>query len=305
MFWLRSIFVLFVVGMTPFFGVGPAASADILPRQLAQSSGPVWCLDVSRNHVRRVSAWQCKGKVVSAEEAKRIKVSRFQRIKRRVSAPKQTLFPGKRQRGSGTGFFVSSDGHVLTNEHVVSKCQAYSVTPSGRSPLVAKLIAKDSNLDLALLKVNRAPLAVASFREPLDLLPVEPIAVIGYPLRGRVTIKPVIEIGHMFFGRLKATRSDRFTMKIDVRRGNSGGPVLDAAGQIIGVVVATVNTPGVYAATGKYVDDVGIGIRQVTALDFLKKHKVKVQKSSPGTPLTEADLLKKGTGFVAQIGCWK
>ncbi|NKB19242.1 MAG: hypothetical protein GKS01_01745 [Alphaproteobacteria bacterium] len=81
--------------------------------------------------------------------------------------------------------------------------------------------------------------------------------------------------------------------------------MLDAAGQIIGVVVATVNTPGVYAATGKYVDDVGIGIRQVTALDFLKKHKVQVQKTPPSGPLTETALLKKGSGFVTQIGCWK
>ncbi len=90
--------------------------------------------------------------------------------------------------------------------------------------MVAKLIAKDRTLDLALLKMKRAPGSIAQFREPLDLLPAEPIAVIGYPLRGRVTIKPVLEIGHMFFGRLKATRSDRFTMKIDVRRGNSGAP---------------------------------------------------------------------------------
>ena len=304
MYWLRRIFVLVVLGMMAVLGAIPLSASGAFAQQLTQSSSTVWCFDVSRNHVRRVSSWQCKGKVVSAEEAQRIKVSRFQRIKRRVSAPKQTLFPGKRQQGSGTGFFVSTYGHVLTNEHVVANCKAYSVTPSGRPSLVAKLVAKDANLDLALLKVNRVPLAVASFREPLDLLPVEPIAVIGYPLRGRVTIKPVLEIGHMFFGQLKATRPDRFTMKIDVRRGNSGGPVLDAAGQIIGVVVATVNTPGVYAATGKYVDDVGIGIRQVTALDFLKKHKVKVQKAPPGKPLTEAELLWKGSGFVSQIGCW-
>lgn len=282
------------------------AAADERPyRQMAQSSSSVWCLDESRNHVRKLPAWRCKGKVVSAEEAERIKISRFQRIKRRVNAPKQKLFPGKRQRGSGSGFFVTKLGHVLTNEHVIRSCKAYSVTPSGGRAIAAKLIAKDKALDLAILKVGRAPGSVAKFREPLELLPAEPIAVIGYPLHGRVTIKPVLEIGHMFFGRLKATRSDRFTMKIDVRRGNSGGPVLDAAGQIIGVVVATVNTPGVYAATGKYVDDVGIGIRQLTALDFLKKHKVKAEKTPPGSPLTEAALLKKGAGFVAQIGCWK
>ena len=166
MSWLRRIFVLVVVGIAPVLGAVPASSAGVFPQQLAQSSTSIWCLDVARNHVRQIPAWRCKGKVVSEDEARRIKVSRFQRIKRRVSVPKKNLFPGKRQRGSGTGFFVSTNGHVLTNEHVVKSCKAYSVTPSGGSPLVAKLIAKDANLDLALLKVNRAPLAVASFREP-------------------------------------------------------------------------------------------------------------------------------------------
>lgn|GEM_PF-1817237 len=144
---------------------------------LAQSTkGPVWCLDVKRNHVRRLPAWRCKGKVVSEEEAKRIKVSRFQRIRRTVNAPTKKLFPRLRQRGSGTGFFVSKTGHVLTNEHVIKSCKAYSVSPSGGAALAAKLIAKDANLDLAILKVARAPGAVARFRQPLNLLPAEPIA---------------------------------------------------------------------------------------------------------------------------------
>ncbi len=145
MVWFRRLLILFGVGVASVLGPVSAVFAGPAQQQIAQSFSSVWCLDESRNHVRKTPAWRCKGKVVSAEEANRIKVSRFQRIKRRVNAPKQKLFPGKRQRGSGSGFFVTKLGHVLTNGHVIRSCKAYSVTPSGGRAIAAKLIAKDSS----------------------------------------------------------------------------------------------------------------------------------------------------------------
>ena len=94
-------------------------------------------------------------------------------------------------------------------------------------------------------------------------------------------------------------------MNIDVRRGNSGGPVLDRAGRVIGVVVAKVNTPGVYAATGRLVQNVGIAIRLSVALDFLRKHDVAIRELSTTSPLTEAELFSKAHQFVGQVGCWR
>jgi len=103
----------------------------------------------------------------------------------------------------------------------------------------------------------------------------------------------------------RGTRPGRYSMNIDVRRGNSGGPVLDRAGRVIGVVVAKVNTPGVYAATGRLVQNVGIAIRLSVALDFLRKDDVAIRELSTTSPLTEAELFSKAHQFVGQVGCWR
>ena len=94
-------------------------------------------------------------------------------------------------------------------------------------------------------------------------------------------------------------------MKIDVRRGNSGGPVLDRAGRVVGVVVAKINTPSVYAATGRLVRDVGIAIRLWAVMEFLRDHGVKIAESSTLPPLTQAEVFSKAHRFVGQVGCWR
>ena len=84
----------------------------------------------------------------------------------------------------------------------------------------------------------------------------EDIAVVGYPLHGLVAIKPIMVKGHVYVGS-EPPRADLFAMSIDIRRGNSGGPVVDRAGRIVGVVVAKVNTPSVFAAAGQVVRNLG------------------------------------------------
>lgn len=167
---------------------------------------------------------------------------------------------------------------------------------------MAELVVGERSKDLALLRAPFTPAGVASFRflQPLDRS--EELFVIGYPLHGKVTVKPILTSGHAADDK---SRPGRFSMKIEVRRGNSGGPVLDRAGRVVGVVVAKVNTPSVYAATGRLVRNVGIAIRLSAALDFLRDHDVAVGESSAASPLTEAELFSKARQFVGQVGCWR
>jgi serine protease Do len=263
----------------------------------------IWCHDTARSITARKARWRCKGEVVSEERAKSIRDRRRLRINRSF-APRKAPAPGVKQKGTGSGFYVTDTGHVVTNHHVVDRCKAISVTPaSGGAAVKAHLIAADPALDLALLRSVIPGKDFARFRGRA-LLSGDEIAVVGYPLHGKVAIKPVLVRGHVSVGR-GAPRSHMFAMKIDVRRGNSGGPILDAAGRIVGVVVAKVNTPGVYASTGKVIVNLGFGIRQPVVLDFLKKHKIATTTAPPRKPLDDKSLMAQTTAFVAQIGCWR
>jgi S1-C subfamily serine protease len=214
------------------------------------------------------------------------------------------LVPGRRLKGTGTGFFISASGQVVTNHHVIDNCAAVSVTPAGGKAGVAQVLASDQALDLAWLRAPITPPGFARFRKPARLLPGEDVAVVGYPLHGRVAIKPIFVTGHIYVGNGPRPKG-RFAIKIDIRRGNSGGPVLDRSGRVVGVVVAKINTPGLYAATGKVVRDLGFGIPEPVVLGFLRSHGAAVTMAAKGGELGDTDLFDLAHKFIAQIGCWR
>lgn len=278
---------------------GPGgADADAPP-----ASDVVWCHDQERSTVTRTEAWRCDGEAVSDAEAERIREERIQRVRRSLR-PREPVIPGTRQRGSGSGFFVSAAGHVLTNAHVVDGCRAVSVTPPGGDMAPAAIVASDSRSDLALLHAPLSPAAVAAFSDSARLLPGDEVAVVGYPLHGLVAIEPILVTGHIHIGAAPPI-PDRFAIRIDIRRGNSGGPVLDRAGRVVGVVVAKVDTPAIYAATGRIVRDVGFGISEAAAAGFLASHDVAPETATGTDPLDDDALLARARSFVARIGCWR
>ena len=272
--------------------------------QVAQeASSLVWCYDAARSLVSRKRAWECTGKVVDDDEARRIQSSRARIIQRKLQ-PGAPLFPGKRLAGTGTGFFVSAKGHALTNDHVAGQCAAVSVTPAGGAPIAASVIATDRPHDLALLQAPVAPQEVAAFRAPLRLQPAEPVMVVGYPLLQLVAIRPVFVTGQVF-GEGHATLSDRFPLRIDIRHGNSGSPVMDGSGRVIGIISAKADTPKIYAATGRVVRDLGVAIGEAAILDLMRNNGVAPTTANAGPALDEKALFAHGTTLVAQIGCWR
>jgi S1-C subfamily serine protease len=262
----------------------------------------VWCyIEDTRFLARRLPSG-CAGRIVSDDEAREIQAARAARVKAAIT-PKEPLHPGKRRIGTGSGMVVAPDGHVLTNNHVIDHCDAFSVIPAVGEETAATLVTADTSHDLALLKASLSGRAVAKFRDR-EPLPATEVAVVGYPLLGRVAIKPVLVEGTVYVGK-DQRYADRFAVNMDVRHGNSGGPTVDRFGSVVGIISAKVNTPAVYASTGKAVFEIGFAIRPEFAISFLHRAGISPVTGGETKELDNDALLDFVSRYVAQIGCWK
>lgn len=140
--------------------------------------------------------------------------------------------PSGRVLGSGTAFFVTGAGHLLSNAHVVEGCAR--VTVAGRA---AQVVAVDPAWDLALLRLpdlprGRAPLPLAALPPALNA----DVTIAGYPLQ---EVLSGLNITRGNVANLSGFRGDQTRLQITapVQPGNSGGPAVDRRGHVVGVVV--------------------------------------------------------------------
>jgi S1-C subfamily serine protease len=145
-------------------------------------------------------------------------------------------------QGSGSGFAIDDEGHVVTNDHVVSGSRQFRVRfGEDGEPVDAELLGTDPSADLALLKVD--PADVEGGLQPLelgaseDLRPGDPAIAIGSPfgLEGSVTSGIVSSLGRTIQAPNGFSISNAIQTDAAINPGNSGGPLLDAEGRVIGV----------------------------------------------------------------------
>jgi S1-C subfamily serine protease len=204
---------------------------------------------------------------------------------------------GPRAAGFGTGFVVSEDGHLLTNQHVVSGCASLSVDGEP-----ATVVAEDAVFDLALLRVAALSHAKpASFAADPARLNSD-VTVAGYPLpdllgglnvtRGSVTS-------------LKGMGGDGINMQISapVQPGNSGGPVLNAAGQVVGVVVAKLDIAFALQQYDDIPQNVNFAIRGEIAKLFMAQNGIDPVVAVEGAIVSPEDLAEAAKGFTRLITC--
>ena len=282
-----------------------SASAGAQQSAPAEGASPVvQCYDESRNAVARVLASECDGKVVSDEEAKSIRGQRAQAIQRAIKGREQPIFTDKRMVSVGTGFFVADGGRVVTNRHVVDKCEALTVETTTGSLASAKLIRFDSKLDIALIQASIASPATAVFQPRDTIQPGGSVAVIGYPDQGLPPRRPLMTLGATV-PLDRDLHSDRIAIRADVRPGNSGGPMLDQWGHVIGIVNAKVDTVKLYSQTKQLIRDVGFGISTAAILRFLDETGTPYRLNAIGTPLNTEQLFDRSRPFVVRVGCWR
>jgi serine protease Do len=207
----------------------------------------------------------------------------------------------KGPRGHGTGFFVTNDGHIITNHHVIEKCKGaiWADSTDGRAGKI-HVIDTDKRNDLALLKASFQPRATAVFLAPVRAKKGEDVIVIGYGTHKLAPIKP-----HITKGAFEITNpaGTRFRMDAAVRPGNSGGPVLDASGHVIGVVFAQVNTVTTYKSTGKLILDKGFAITNAMVFRLLEKNGVAYARNTAGPKFSAETIFDAAKPFITRISC--
>jgi S1-C subfamily serine protease len=168
---------------------------------------------------------------------------------------------GRGIEGSG---FVYADGRLMTNAHVVAGVHDPQVVV-GDDTLDAKVVFYDSDLDIAVLSFDSGAIPVLPFTDPDEpAQPKEPVAVLGYPQdgpfdieTGRIRAKQTLRSPDIYGD--GAVIRDVFSIRGLVRPGNSGGPIVDSSGHVVGVVFAasvTDDDTG-YALTADQVRDAG------------------------------------------------
>ncbi len=280
-------------------------AALAVPGSAAGADGAAWCHDAARDLVSRRAAEACDGRIVDANEADRIRDRRRARIRRGLGGMR-TAVPRGRISGSGTGFFIASDGTLVTNAHVVAGCRTVMVEAADNAKGHARLLGLDADNDLALLRTEIVPQDIADFALLRDPAADEPVAVVGFPLHGRVAIKPILVTGHVLApARARRSGAGRFRLRADVRRGNSGGPVLDGRGLVIGVIAAKVHTPRTFQATGRLVRDVGVALASKTVFGFLESHDQPHRRIAGAAPMSDAEIIARARLFVVRLVCWR
>ena len=171
---------------------------------------------------------------------------------------------------SGTAFFVDNSGHIITNYHVVESCNDKSKIYYNNKKIDVKLIAKDKQLDLALLKAdvkNKYFIKITN----KSIRKLQPIIAAGYPFGKHLSDDLKFTSG--IISSLKGYEDNTSQMQIDaaLNPGNSGGPIVDQqSGHLVGVAVSILRKD--------MTEGVNFAIKASQVIDFLESNKIKNKK---------------------------
>jgi len=152
----------------------------------------------------------------------------------------------------GTGFFISSDGYILTNNHIVEKAEKVTVNTVQGKEYDAKIVGTDSLTDIALLKIDAKDVPFAELGDSAQVKVGEWVLAIGNPygLDHTVTAGIISAKGREIDPTDSSTYQDFIQTDAAINRGNSGGPLINMRGEVIGI------TSNIFTPTG---GNIGIG----------------------------------------------
>lgn len=160
------------------------------------------------------------------------------------NGPRGRRGPGDSREGMGSGVIVTSDGYILTNNHVVVGAQELTVSLPDKREFKAKLVGADPKTDLAVIKVEAQQLPTVAWGDSSSLQVGEYVLAVGNPfgLNSTVTLGIVSALGR---GKMGITQYEDFIQTdAAINPGNSGGALVNTSGQLVGINTAIFSQSG-------------------------------------------------------------
>lgn len=201
--------------------------------------------------------------------------------------------------GTGSGFLIDKSGHVVTNEHVIKDC---SIITTGKNN-VAELLRADATNDIAIIKTSDIekyrPMSLANKNPVLG----QSIFVSGFPLN------QILENLNFTSGTVSSEvglmqNINQFQFTAPIQPGNSGGPILNEYGGVVGMSVATVSNKKFEEMVDTLVQNINFGIRQSSIQSLLDQEQIDYEKGNANWFKNEESVAEEAKSGTVLIKCW-
>ena len=221
------------------------------------------------------------------EEVRRQEVIRQQQQAAEEKKQQEAAEQKRKATFTGTGFFVSPGGYLVTNNHVIEDTTDYAVRDHKGRFYKAKVVARDADRDLALLKVDGA-FPILKIVSSESVSKGQRVLAVGYPqisIQGNES-----KVTDGIISSFSGVRNDEnwFQISVPIQGGNSGGPLVTESGGVVGVVVATANVARFYKMTGNFPQNVNYAIKSKVLLEFLKSQNLQNVTAAKGKTTVDA-----------------
>jgi S1-C subfamily serine protease len=211
---------------------------------------------------------------------------------------------GRTGSQTGTGFVISASGHIVTNHHVIHGCVGdIKGNLTGEAGATLRVVNSDQSNDLALLQGPAASFKAYAKIRDRAIHSGDSVVAIGFPYHGLLTSDFTVTTGIVssLSGMLNDTRF--LQISAAVQPGNSGGPLLDTSGDIVGMVAGKLDALKIARYTGTIPENINFAIKTGAIRDFLDNSVVPYETSAPGTELKTADIAGNARAYTLLISC--
>lgn len=194
---------------------------------------------------------------------------------------------------SGTGFYINNNGYLLTNHHVIENCSQIWINRGG-STIQARLIKQNANLDIAALKVQKLTKDYAKFGKVMS---GEDVRALGFPLGDILGSEIKVTKGNV--AALSGLKGDPDYLQhtAPIQPGNSGGPLLNEGGFLVGINTANY--------VGEGLQNINFAIKGTSASRFLGKHSINFDYGDYDEPIAPSEFSSLGEKYTVQVLCYE